>query len=102
MNRDKASGPDGFSLTFFQDCWDVIKTDIMGVFQDFHTHSEFVKSLNATFIALVPKKSGALDLKDFQPISLVSGVYKIIFAKVLANRWSRVVEKLSFFFFFDK
>jgi hypothetical protein len=100
MNRDKASGPDGFSLTFFQDCWDVIKTDIMGVFQDFHTHSEFVKSLNATFIALVPKKSGALDLKDFQPISLVSGVYKIIFAKVLANRWSRVVEKLSFFFFF--
>jgi len=34
----------------------------MGVFQDFHAHSKFVKSLNATFIALIPKKSGALDL----------------------------------------
>jgi hypothetical protein len=34
-----------------------------------------------------------LDLKDFQPISLVSGVYKII-AKVLANRLRRVVEKV--------
>jgi hypothetical protein len=62
MNRDKAPGPDGFSIAFFQDCWDVIKADIMGVFQDFHAHSKFVKSLNATFIALIPKKSGALDL----------------------------------------
>jgi len=27
LNCDKAPGPDGFSLAFFQDCWDVIKTD---------------------------------------------------------------------------
>jgi hypothetical protein len=32
LNCDKAPGPDGFSLAFFQDCWDVIKTDLMGVF----------------------------------------------------------------------
>jgi hypothetical protein len=93
MNKDKALGPDGFSIAFFQDCWDVIKTNIMGVFHDFLAHSKFVKSLNATFIALIPKKSGAMDLKDFRPISLVSGVYKII-AKVLANKLRRVVEKV--------
>jgi len=93
LNRDKAPGPDGFTLAFFQDCWDVIKTDLIGVFQDFHTHSKFVKSINATFLALIPKKFGAVDLKDFRPISLVSGVYKII-AKVLANRLRRVVEKI--------
>jgi hypothetical protein len=93
MNRDKAPGPDGFSMAFFQVCWDVIKSDLMRVFQDFHTHSKFVKSLNATFIALIPKKHGASDLKDFRPISLVSGVYKII-AKVLANRMRKVVEKI--------
>jgi hypothetical protein len=91
--RDKATGPDGFTLAFFQDCWDVIKTDLMGVFQDFHTHSRFVKSINATFIALIPKKLGPVDLKDFRPISFVSGVYKII-AKFLANRLRRVVEKI--------
>jgi hypothetical protein len=93
MNPYKTPGPDGFSLAFFQDCWDVIKSDFMGVFQDFHTHNKFVKSLNATFIALILKKSVALDLKDFRPISLVSGVYKII-AKVLANRMRRVMEKV--------
>jgi hypothetical protein len=93
MNRDKALGPDGFSLALFQDCWDVIKIDLMGVFQDFHTHSKFVKSINATFIALIPKESGAVDIKDFRPISLVSGVYKII-AKFLANRLRRFVEKI--------
>jgi hypothetical protein len=93
MNRDKAPSPDGFTLAFFQDCWDVIKSDLMGVFQDFYTHSKFVKSINATFLALIPKKSRAADLKDFRPISLVSGVYKII-AKVLTNRLRKVVEKI--------
>jgi len=93
LNRDKAPGPNGFTLVFFQDCWDVIKTDLMGVFQDFHTHSKFVKSINATFLAIIPKKFGAVDLKDFRPISLVSGVYKII-VKVLANRLRKVVEKI--------
>jgi hypothetical protein len=93
LNRDKAPGPDGFTIAFFQYCWDAIKIDLMGVFQDFHTHSKFVKSINATFLALIPKKFGAMDLKDFRPSSLVSGVYKII-AKVLTNRFIRVVEKI--------
>jgi len=93
MNRDKAPGPDGYHLAFFQDCWDVFKADIMGVFTDFHAHSKFVKSLNASFIALIPKSPGATDLANFRPISLVSGIYKII-AKVLANRMCRLLEKI--------
>ena len=85
--------PDGFSMVFFQDCWDMIKTDIMRVFHDFHACNKFERSLNAMFIFLIPKKSGAIDLKDFWHVSLVSGVYKII-AKVLANRLRMVVEKI--------
>jgi hypothetical protein len=61
----------------------VIKANIMGVLHDFHASSKFEKSLSATFIALIPKKFGLIDLKNFRPISFVSGVYKII-AKVLA------------------
>jgi hypothetical protein len=60
----------------------------------FNYSSKFEKSHNATFSALIPKP-GAIDLKDFRPISLVSGVYKII-AKVLANRLQRVVENVVY------
>ena len=44
----------------------------------------FEKSVNASFLALIPKKVDVVEAKDFQPISLVGGIYKIIF-KVLAN-----------------
>jgi len=32
MNGNKVSGPNGFSMAFFQVCWDVSSLDIMKVF----------------------------------------------------------------------
>ena len=93
MCGDKAPGPDGFSIAFFQSCWSIIKADLLQVFRHFHTYGTFVKSLNATFLALIPKRPGALDIKEFKPISLVSGVYKII-SKVLANWLKNVMDKI--------
>ena len=66
---------------------------MVAVFQDFHEHCQFERSLNATFVALIPKKPGADDIKDFRPISLVSGMYKFI-VKMLANRLSVVLSKV--------
>ena len=63
------------------------------MFKEFHEHSSFLKSLNNTFLVLIPKKSGAEDLGDFRPISLLGGLYKLL-AKVLANRLKRVVGKV--------
>ena len=51
------------------------------------------KSLNATFIFLIPKTHGASEIKDFHPISLVGGTYKIV-AKVLANRMKGVMDRV--------
>ena len=82
FNGDKSPGPDGFSMAFFQACWGILKSDIMAVFHHFHVTCQFEKSLNATFIALIPKKAAAVEIKDFRPIR---GVYKIL-AKVLASR----------------
>jgi hypothetical protein len=65
-----------FTVGFFQACWEVLKAHIINVFHDFHARGMFEKSLTATFIALIPQKSGAIDIKDFRPISLVGGVYK--------------------------
>ena len=61
-----------------------------------HVSGQFEKSLNATFIALIPKKAAAVDVKDFRPISLVwggGGVYKTL-AKVLAIRLRMVLGEI--------
>ncbi|WKA01542.1 hypothetical protein VitviT2T_019819 [Vitis vinifera] len=93
MNGDKAPGPDGFTMAFWQSCWDFVKEKILEMFKDFYEHSSFLKSLNNTFLVLIPKKSGVEDLGDFIPISLLGGLYKLL-AKVLANRLKKVVGKV--------
>jgi hypothetical protein len=93
MDRDKAPGLDGFSMAFFQDCWEVVKGDLIVVFEEFHARGKFVKSINSTFISLIPKIQGAKEIKDFHPISLVDGVYKII-SKVLSNKMRRVMARI--------
>ena len=73
MNGDKAPGPNGFTMAFWQSCWEFIKEEILEMFKDFYDHSYFLKTLNNTFLVLIPKKSGAEDLGDFRPISLLGG-----------------------------
>lgn len=55
--RDKAPRTDGFSMTVFQDCWEVMKGDLMRVFAEFHERGIVNLSTNASFICLIPKKS---------------------------------------------
>ena len=53
LDRDKAPEPDGL----FQDCWDVIKENLVRVFAEFHRSGVINQSTNASFIVLLPKKS---------------------------------------------
>ncbi|RVW76692.1 Transposon TX1 uncharacterized 149 kDa protein [Vitis vinifera] len=85
MNDDKALGLDGFTMAFWQFCWDFVKEEIVDLFKEFFEQKSFAKSFNITFLILIPKKGGAEDLGDFRPISLLGGLYKLL-AKVLANR----------------
>ena len=71
MNGDKAPGPDGFSLFFWQCCWDFVKEEILEMFKEFHNHNMFLKSINNIFLVLIPKKGGVEDIGDFRPISLL-------------------------------
>lgn len=63
------------------------------MFSEFASHGKFVHNLNASFIVLIPKMPGAVKLKDFHPISLVGGIYKIL-AKVLAYRLKFMLGKI--------
>ncbi|RVW84726.1 Transposon TX1 uncharacterized 149 kDa protein [Vitis vinifera] len=92
MDRDKAPGPDGFTIAVFQDCWDVIKEDLVRVFDEFHRSGIINQSTNASFIVLLPKKSMAKKISDYRPISLITSLYKII-AKVLAGRLRGILHE---------
>jgi hypothetical protein len=81
------------SMAFFHKCWEVVGDDVMNFFEEFHTHCKFEKSLNATFITLIPKKRDALNIRDFCPVRLVGSMYKLL-SKVLANRIRLVLESL--------
>ena len=82
LDRDKVSGSDGFTIAVFQDCWDVIKEDLVRVFTEFHSSGIINQSTNASFIVLLHKKNMSKKILDFKPISLITSLYKII-AKVL-------------------
>lgn len=73
--------------------WEIMKEDIVEVFKEFHCRRKFEKSINTTFVSLIPKKARAVDIKDYCPITLVGGVYKIIFI-VLANRLKSILGKI--------
>ena len=90
---DKAPGPDGFTMTFFQKCWRVVEKDIMDFFEEVYVQCQFERSLNASFITLIPKKVNASNIRDFRPISLIGSMYKLL-AKVLANRFKVVLGGL--------
>ena len=91
LEGDKATGPDGFTMAFYRHCWRLVKKDVLAVFDEFFQYCKFEKSLNATFIALIPKKNDASNIRDFRPISLAGSVYKIL-AKVLANHMRMVLD----------
>ena len=93
LSSDKALGLNGFTMAFWDFCWDFTKTKIMALFEDFFRLGTFPRSLNSTLLVLIPKKKGAEGLKDFRPISLVGGLYKLL-AQVLTNRLKSIVGML--------
>jgi len=65
----------------------------MGLFSKFHSKGVLEKSLNATFISLIPKVVGANDINKFRHISLVGSVYKILI-EVSVSRLRAVMGKV--------
>jgi len=50
----------------------------MAMFHHFFAKGQFEKSLNITFITLIPKKSTTVEVKDFRPIRHVGGFIKLL------------------------
>ena len=72
-----------------------MEKDVIDFFVYFHWHSVSERSLNASFLTVIPKKSNAVNILDFRPISLVGSVYKLL-SKVLTNKLRAVLDNLIF------
>lgn len=80
MPGDKALGQDVFTGTFFKRCWDTIKYDLTDAFnQLYNLNSQSFSLLNSANIVLIPKKTNALNVGDYRPISLIHSITKIFF-----------------------
>ncbi|GKD81449.1 putative RNA-directed DNA polymerase, eukaryota, reverse transcriptase zinc-binding domain protein, partial [Tanacetum coccineum] len=91
---NKAPGPDGFTFAFVNKYWDLIKMDILEFVNSFFDSCSMPQGVNSSFFTLIPKVSNPIFIKDFRPISLIGIHYKII-AKILANRLSKVIDKID-------
>ncbi|XP_026395867.1 uncharacterized protein LOC113290481 [Papaver somniferum] len=68
MDEDSSPGPDGFSMSFYKACWNVVHQDVVGAIQ-FCWRSKFIlEGLNSIFFVLIPKSEEARNPKQFRPI----------------------------------
>ena len=80
----KAPYPNGMSPLFFQSYWPDIGMDITEAVLSSLNSGSLLKSINYTFITLIPKVKNPEIVTEFRPISLGNVIYKII-SKVIAN-----------------
>ena len=93
MEHNKAPGPNGFPVEFYQVFWEVIKEDLMAIFTEFHEGKLLLHSLNFGIITLLPKQKEARQIQQYRPICLLNVSFKI-FTKVMTNRIALVAQKV--------
>ncbi|KAH1063594.1 hypothetical protein J1N35_028581 [Gossypium stocksii] len=92
-NENKALGLDCFNLCFFRKCWEVVHEDLFEMMAKIFNSGKLEKSINSSFIALIPKNDNPQDISKFRPTILVSSLYKIV-AKVLSKRLRDVIGEV--------
>jgi hypothetical protein len=92
FTKDKSPGPDGWTVEFFLHFFDLVAKDLLEVVEESCLSGEVNRSLNSTFIALIPKVNGPATFGDFRPISLCNLCYKII-SKIIAKRIRLILSR---------
>ncbi|XP_073355069.1 uncharacterized protein [Aegilops tauschii subsp. strangulata] len=94
MNPTSAPGPDGLPVQFFQSFWNVIKPEIMLIFDEFYVGSIDLGRLNYGIISLIPKVPGSSDIYSGYPNQ--TAFIQVLLRKGFNDRWvTRVMQMVS-------
>jgi hypothetical protein len=77
MEHNKAPGLDSFPMDFYQSFWEIIKPDLMDLFNEFHARRLPIHSLKFGIITLLPKIADAAQIQQYRPICLLNVSFKI-------------------------
>ncbi|CAN0880685.1 Transposon TX1 uncharacterized 149 kDa protein [Linum grandiflorum] len=93
VGSSKSPGPDGYTGAFYQHFWHIIGSDVCAAVKAFFHSDKMLRSINHTWLTLIPKVSGASCMAQYQPIGLCQMPYKVI-AKLLASRLALVLPSI--------
>ena len=93
MPSNKSPGPDGYPSEFFKLAWSVIAKDFTVAIQSVFRFGFLPKGVNSTILALVPKKTDSMEMRDYRPIACCNVLYKVV-SKILANRLKRLLPRV--------
>ena len=93
LGPQKAPSLDGLPAFFYHEFWNTVKRDIFNTINVFFHSSFLLKTLNHTFITLIPKIHFPEEVSHYRPISLCNVIYKII-SKLMVNRLKPLMDSL--------
>ncbi|CAM8931867.1 unnamed protein product [Rhodiola kirilowii] len=94
LNPSKAPGLDGFHAAFFQQHWNIIKTDFLSLCLSVLNDGVIPPTVNDTLIVLIPKQKNKVEkMEELRPISLTTVASKVI-AKAIVNRLQLVLPEV--------
>ena len=88
-----APGPDGMPPIFYRTFWLDIGLEVSNAVLSCLNSGTLLKSINLTFITLIPKVNNPESVTEFRPISLCNVIYKIL-SKVIANRLKPILNSI--------
>nr|XP_025627890.1 uncharacterized protein LOC112721016 [Arachis hypogaea] len=83
----KVPGCDGYNMNFIKKCWGKIGNEFRAAVLNFFQHLKLPADANVTWVALAPKFTGAKEIKDLRPISMV-------ISKLLVRRMRAIMPGL--------
>lgn len=90
MPENKSSGPDGFTVEFFQAAWSIVGGEFVIAVQSFFHYGLLPREINATVLNLIPKKTDDSTMEGYRPIACCNLIYKVI-SKILANKLKEIL-----------